>query len=81
MSTFLFAFGLLLLVTLGMAIGVIARGRSIEGSCGGLNTTPGVDRCLTCRRMTNPHGPDGARPSCPKARKLPAGTGAKDQNG
>ena len=36
MQTAILAFGLLCLVVLGMAVGVIFSGRRIKGSCGGL---------------------------------------------
>jgi uncharacterized protein len=36
MMTFILAFGLLVLVALGMAVGVIFRGKPIKGSCGGM---------------------------------------------
>ena len=37
MSTFLLTFGLFLIVMVGMAFGVMFSGRTIKGSCGGLN--------------------------------------------
>ena len=43
-ATFAFAFGLLTLVMLGMAIGVMFRGRTIKGSCGGLNAISDADQ-------------------------------------
>ncbi|MEM8870584.1 MAG: (Na+)-NQR maturation NqrM, partial [Pseudomonadota bacterium] len=42
MSTFVLAFGLLLVVMLGMALGVILMGKTIKGSCGGLNAISGA---------------------------------------
>ncbi|MEM8760819.1 MAG: (Na+)-NQR maturation NqrM, partial [Pseudomonadota bacterium] len=36
-TTFLLTFGILLVIMLGMALGVILMGRTIKGSCGGLN--------------------------------------------
>jgi hypothetical protein len=35
MTDFLFTFGIIALAMLGMAVGVIARGRSIRAGCGG----------------------------------------------
>ncbi|MEE8334446.1 MAG: hypothetical protein V3R85_11405 [Alphaproteobacteria bacterium] len=35
MTEFLFTFGIIALAMLGMAVGVIARGRSIRAGCGG----------------------------------------------
>ena len=47
-ATFVFAFGLVLLVTLGMAAGVLLSGRKIKGSCGGLYAVSDADQCLVC---------------------------------
>ncbi len=48
MSTFLLAFALLLTVVTGMSLGVLLRGVSLKGSCGGLNAVPGAERCGLC---------------------------------
>lgn len=69
MTTFLLAFGLLLLVVLGMAIGVIFRGRTIKGSCGGLNAIGEADHCLVCNKEIDPNSPLRDRLQCPRARK------------
>lgn len=69
MTTFLLAFGLLLLVVLGMAIGVIFRGRTIKGSCGGLNAIGDADHCLVCNKEIDPNSPLRDRLQCPRARK------------
>ncbi|EKF17846.1 (Na+)-NQR maturation NqrM [Nitratireductor pacificus] len=70
MSTFLLAFGLLLVVMLGMAIGVILKGRTIKGSCGGLNAIPGADHCLVCKKEIDPNSPLRDRLQCPRARNM-----------
>ena len=70
MSTFLFAFGLLLLVMLGMAVGVILSGREIKGSCGGLNAISDADQCLVCSKPIDPASPLRERLNCPRARKM-----------
>lgn len=70
MSTFLLAFGLLLLVMLGMALGVILNGRTIKGSCGGLNAVEGADHCLVCKKEIDPDSPLRERLECPRARKM-----------
>ncbi|MDF0596784.1 (Na+)-NQR maturation NqrM [Psychromarinibacter halotolerans] len=70
MATFLFAFGLLLIVMLGMALGVILNGRTIKGSCGGLNAVAGADKCLVCKKDIDPDSPLRERLECPRARKM-----------
>lgn len=70
MQTFLFAFGLLLIVMLGMALGVIFRGRTIKGSCGGLNAISDADRCVVCSKEIDPDSPLRERLQCPRARKM-----------
>lgn len=57
MTTFLFAFGLLLLVILGMSLGVIFAGKTIKGSCGGLNAISDADHCLVCKKEVDPNSP------------------------
>ena len=73
MSTFILAFTLLLLVVVGMALGVMLKGKTIKGSCGGLNTIAGADRCLVCHKEVDPDSPLRDRLHCPRAR--PAGDG------
>ena len=68
--TFLFSFGILLLVMLGMAVGVIFMGRTIKGSCGGLNAISGADHCLVCKKEIDPDSPLRERLTCPRARKM-----------
>lgn len=70
MSTFILAFGLLLFVMLGMALGVIFSGRTIKGSCGGLNAIADADHCLVCKQEIDPDSPLRDRLHCPKARKM-----------
>lgn len=70
MTTFLFAFGLLVLVMLGMALGVIFMGKTIKGSCGGLNAISGADKCVVCSREIDPDSPLKDRLQCPRARKM-----------
>ena len=43
MTTLILSFLLMGLAIAGMAIGVMARGRPITGSCGGLNKLPGLE--------------------------------------
>ena len=70
METFMLTFVLLLLVTLGMAVGVMFRGRTIKGSCGGLNAISGADKCVVCSKDIDPDSPLRERLQCPRARKM-----------
>lgn len=70
MATFLLAFGLLLLVVLGMSLGVIFMGRRIKGSCGGLNAIGDADQCLVCHKEIDPDSPLRERLQCPRARRM-----------
>jgi hypothetical protein len=70
MTTFLFAFVLLLLITLGMALGVIVANKRIKGSCGGLNAIGDADKCLVCSKEIDPDSPLRERLECPRARKM-----------
>ncbi|KLN61076.1 hypothetical protein WH96_07800 [Kiloniella spongiae] len=69
MATFFLAFGILALLVLGMAIGVIMQGKTIKGSCGGLNAISGADHCLVCNKEVDPNSPLRDRLSCPRARE------------
>lgn len=69
MIAFLLTFGLLLLVMLGMALGVIVMGRRIKGSCGGLNAIGDADRCMVCQKEVDPDSPLRERLECPRARR------------
>lgn len=70
MSTFILAFILLTLVMVGMALGVIFAGRTIKGSCGGLNAISGADKCLVCQKDIDPDSPLKDRLQCKRARIL-----------
>ncbi|MEM8871476.1 MAG: (Na+)-NQR maturation NqrM [Pseudomonadota bacterium] len=70
MSTFVLAFGLLLVVMLGMALGVILMGKTIKGSCGGLNAISGADHCVVCKKEIDPDSPLRDRLQCPRARQM-----------
>ncbi|MBO9474348.1 MULTISPECIES: (Na+)-NQR maturation NqrM [unclassified Shimia] len=70
METFLIAFFLLMLVTLGMSVGVIMMGRTIKGSCGGLNAISGADKCVVCSKDIDPDSPLRERLQCPRAKKM-----------
>ena len=70
MATFFFAFGLLLLIILGMSLGVILMNKSIKGSCGGLNAISDADQCLVCKKDIDPNSPLRERLACPRAKKM-----------
>ena len=71
METFLLAFGLLVLVMLGMSLGVIFMDKRIKGSCGGLNAISDADHCLVCKKEVDPDSPLKERlQGCPKAKKM-----------
>ena len=70
MATFLFAFALLALIIIGMAVGVIVSGRTIKGSCGGLNAVAGADKCLVCKKPVDPDSPLRDRLQCPRAKQM-----------
>lgn len=69
-ETFLFTFVLMMLITLGMALGVIFMGKRIKGSCGGLNAISGADQCVVCSKEIDPDSPLRERLQCPRARKM-----------
>lgn len=70
METFLFAFVLLLIVMVGMALGVMLMGKTIKGSCGGLNAISGADHCVVCKKDVDPDSPLRDRLQCKRARKM-----------
>lgn len=72
MQTFLLAFLLLLIITVGMALGVIFAGKRIKGSCGGLNAIGDADQCLVCNKEIDPNSPLKERLNCPRARQMAA---------
>jgi len=69
-ATFLLTFGLLLLIMLGMALGVILMGRRIKGSCGGLNAIGDADQCMVCKKEIDPDSPLRERLDCPRAKRM-----------
>ncbi|MGB0697523.1 MAG: (Na+)-NQR maturation NqrM [Rhodospirillaceae bacterium] len=70
MTTFLFGFVLLLLVIVAMALGVMLMGKTIKGSCGGLNAIAEADHCVVCKREIDPDSPLRDRLECPRRKKL-----------
>ncbi|MDA5095308.1 (Na+)-NQR maturation NqrM [Aliiroseovarius sp. KMU-50] len=77
MATFLFAFGGLLLVMLGMSLGVIFMDKRIKGSCGGLNAISDADHCLVCNKEIDPDSPLRERLQCPRKQKMMEEAAAK----
>lgn len=71
METFVFAFGLIGLVMIGMSLGVILMNKRIQGSCGGLNAISDADKCLVCSKDVDPNSPLKERLNgCPRAKKI-----------
>ncbi|MEM6384513.1 MAG: (Na+)-NQR maturation NqrM [Pseudomonadota bacterium] len=70
MSTFVFAFAFMLLIMVGMALGVMLMGKTIKGSCGGLNAISDADKCVVCKKDIDPDSPLRERLQCPRARKM-----------
>ncbi|MEM1265633.1 MAG: (Na+)-NQR maturation NqrM [Pseudomonadota bacterium] len=70
MATFVLTFALLLVIMAGMALGVILMGRTIKGSCGGLNAISDADHCVVCKREIDPETPLKDRLNCPRARQM-----------
>ena len=71
METFILAFILLLLVILGMSLGVLFMGKTIKGSCGGLNAISDADKCMVCAKDIDPDSPLRERlGACPRAKQM-----------
>lgn len=70
MATFALTFGILLLIMTGMAVGAMFMGKTIKGSCGGLNAIADADKCLVCKKDIDPDSPLRERLACPRARKM-----------
>lgn len=70
MSTFILAFILLSLVMVGMSLGVMLMGKTIKGSCGGLNAISGADKCVVCKKDVDPNSPLRDQLQCKRAKKM-----------
>jgi len=79
-TVFFLTFGLLGLTILAMSAGVLLAGKRITGSCGGLNTLAGVDKCLVCKQSVDPDSPLRDRLQCPR-RKANTPHSAADPSG
>lgn len=69
-ETFILAFALLVIITIGMALGVMFQGKTIKGSCGGLNAIADADQCLVCNKEIDPNSPLRERLLCPRAKQM-----------
>ncbi|MTI00816.1 MULTISPECIES: (Na+)-NQR maturation NqrM [Alphaproteobacteria] len=70
MSTFILAFVLLLIIMVGMSLGVMLMGKTIKGSCGGLNAISGADKCVVCKKDVDPNSPLRDQLQCKRAKKM-----------
>ncbi len=70
MATFILAFVLLALVMVGMSLGVMLMGKTIKGSCGGLNAISGADKCVVCKKDVDPNSPLREKLQCKRARQM-----------
>ncbi len=70
MSTFILAFILLALVMVGMSLGFMLMGKTIKGSCGGLNAISGADKCVVCKKDVDPNSPLRDQLQCKRAKKM-----------
>ena len=70
MSTFILAFVLLMIIMVGMSLGVMLMGKTIKGSCGGLNAISGADKCVVCQKDVDPDSPLRDKLQCKRAQKM-----------
>ncbi|NVO56259.1 (Na+)-NQR maturation NqrM [Rhodobacteraceae bacterium B1Z28] len=70
MSTFILAFVLLMIIMVGMSLGVMLMGKTIKGSCGGLNAISGADKCVVCQKDVDPDSPLRDQLQCKRAKKM-----------
>ncbi|WP_300518847.1 (Na+)-NQR maturation NqrM [Aliiroseovarius sp.] len=70
MSTFILAFIILMLVVVGMSLGVLLMGKTIKGSCGGLNAISGSDKCVVCSKDVDPDSPLRDKLMCKRKREM-----------
>lgn len=69
METLILSFFFLILVIVGMALGVILNGKTIKGSCGGLNAVAGADKCVVCQKEIDPNSPVRDKLDCGRAKE------------
>ena len=73
METLILTFVLLVVVVIGMALGVILNGRTIKGSCGGLNAISGGDKCSVCQKDIDPDSPLRDKLQCKNPKRASSG--------
>ncbi len=57
MEIFFITFILLSIIIVLMSLGVMLMGKNIKGSCGGLNSISGSDKCSICNKDIDPNNP------------------------
>ncbi len=57
MGIYILAFIFLISIVALMSLGAILMGKNIKGSCGGLNTISGTDKCSVCNKDIDPNNP------------------------
>jgi len=67
----------LLIVVVGMSVGVVVKGRTIKGSCGGLNAIEGTDKCVVCKKDIDPDSPLRDKLQCKRKQQMMAQAAAK----
>ena len=70
LETFVFTFFILLVLMLIMSLGVLMMGKSIKGSCGGLNAIAGADKCVVCKKDIDPNSPLNEKLRCQRAQQI-----------
>ena len=70
LETFVFTFFTLLVLMLIMSLGVLLMGKSIKGSCGGLNAIAGADKCVVCKKDIDPNSPLKDKWRCPRVQQI-----------
>ena len=66
MTTFILTFIILAILVALMSLGVMLMGKSIKGSCGGLNALSKSDKCLVCNKDIDPNSPLITQLNCKK---------------
>ena len=57
MEIFFITFIVLAIIIILMSLGVMLMGKNIKGSCGGLNSISGSDKCSICNKDIDPNNP------------------------
>ena len=67
MEIFFITFIFLIVIITLMSLGVMLMGKNIKGSCGGLNTISGSDKCLVCNKDIDSNSPLVSQLDCKKS--------------